>query len=124
MGEYRAEGIAVIDPAGVVVCLCWSIADAEKVAEQFNQLLRDVRVLRAEVKRSQDAHKENDRLLSLGAAKNLIAQLTLGQITDKQATALLWPLVARFRKQIQDKELVAYSAKAMGMSILRSGVES
>jgi len=30
-----------------------------------DQLLRDVRVLQAEVEKSQDAHKENDRLLSL-----------------------------------------------------------
>jgi hypothetical protein len=53
------------------------------------------------------------------AARNLTAQRASGKITNKQATALLWPLIARFRKQIPDKELVAYSAKAMGMSILR-----
>jgi hypothetical protein len=53
------------------------------------------------------------------AARNLTAQRASGKITNKQATALLWPLIARFRRQIPDKELVAYSAKAMGMSILR-----
>lgn len=54
------------------------------------------------------------------AARILTAQLGRGEITDKQAVGLLWPMIARFRKQIADKELVAYSAKAMGMSILRS----
>lgn len=54
------------------------------------------------------------------AARNLIAQAKGDkQITDKQAWALLWPMIARFRRQIKDKELVAYSAKAMGLSILR-----
>ncbi len=54
------------------------------------------------------------------AARNLTAQLGAGQITDKQAKGLLWPMIARFRKQIADKELVAMSASKMGMSILRS----
>jgi len=50
MGEYKAEGAAVHGLDGKLLVVCWTGVGAEFVADELNQLLRDVRVLQAFVR--------------------------------------------------------------------------
>jgi len=92
-------GIAVIDTNGVAMCLCWAPADAEKLMQHLNQLLRDVRVLGAEVRqhrkvpfdRTTDSEAQEklnmDREVAWDATDNSGALTRWGEVRDEERQA-------------------------------------